>query len=78
MLYKDWKEKQLFLDNFEKILKSGISLSAHSILGWYSQFERMIRFQERAGKSNDEIEILDFTLAFFQNSYHLRDWIPIY
>jgi hypothetical protein len=46
--------------------------------GWNGQYKRMIRFHDRAKQSlqgNDENEIYDFIYAFFQNCYHLRDWV---
>lgn len=73
-----WSDKRMWFDHFEKLIQSGISFSAHSIHGWGDQLFRMLRFQERALNSTNEEEILDFTIAFFQNSYHLKDWIPIF
>lgn len=78
IFYDNWLDKRMVFDHFDKIIKSGISFSAHSIHGWGDQFFRMLRFQERALKSNDENEILDFTIAFFQNCYHLKDWVPTF
>jgi len=76
--FEYWSNKRIWFDHFEKLIQSGISLSAHSIHGWGDQLFRMLRFQERALKSTDEEEILDFTIAFFQNCYHLKDWVPIF
>ena len=46
--------------------------------GWKGQYNRMLRWQNRAIESmqgDDGNEIYDFIYAFFQSSYHLRDWL---
>ena len=47
--------------------------------GWKGQYNRMLRWRDRANEAlkqnNDGNAIYDFIYAFFQNSYHLRDWI---
>lgn len=78
VFFEHLSKKEMMLDHFDKLIQSGISFSAHSIHGWGDQLFRMLRFQERALKSDDEGDILDFTIAFFQNCYHLKDWVPIF
>lgn len=53
---------------------NGRILSAHSINGWVGQYERMVRFYLRCQNCNPE-DYLDFSFSFFQNCFHLRDWI---
>ena len=47
--------------------------------GWHGQYRRMIRWRDRVlmicGDRNDSESIFDFVYAFFQNSYHLGDWL---
>jgi len=47
--------------------------------GWYGQYCRMLRWKDRVtsvyGDSEDAETIFDFAYAFFQNSYHLGDWL---
>lgn len=53
-------------------------MSRDRLEGWQGQYRRMLRWQKRALVSmqgNDGDEIYDFIYAFFQNSYHLRDWL---
>lgn len=71
-------EKRQDLVHLRKIVESGISFSAHSIHGWIDQFERMQRFKARALRASNETDSLDFSLAFFQSCYHLKDWIPVF
>lgn len=42
--------------------------------GWQSQFDRMCRWHDRlrTARSGDKI---DFLYAFFENAFHLRDWL---
>ncbi|MBI2799308.1 MAG: hypothetical protein HYX63_03310 [Gammaproteobacteria bacterium] len=42
--------------------------------GWQSQFERMCRWHDRldGARPGDKI---DFLYAFFENAFHLRDWL---
>jgi hypothetical protein len=71
-----WVEKRQFFDHMQKLFDSGLPISAHSIHGWADQYDRMVRFKERATNSRNELAKLDFSIAFFQSCYHLRDWIP--
>lgn len=56
----------------------GIGLTRQQVEGWEGQYERMLRWHERAhlaaaqGRFDDE---MDFVLVFFQQSLSLRDWI---
>jgi hypothetical protein len=60
----------------------GLGLSVHKTGGWKSQYERMRRWHRlvheigRARKSiGDTEQEHDFIYAYFQNCYHLRDWL---
>lgn len=55
-----------------------VQLSAHTYNGLENQYQRMIRFYKRAINSTDSIDELDFLTAFFQNCFHLKDWLIIY
>jgi hypothetical protein len=46
--------------------------------GWLGQYRRMLRWRDRLSEiygSDDVDTIYDFTYAFFQSCYHLRDWL---
>ncbi len=43
--------------------------------GWHGQYLRMLRWYSRLDQAKDRHEIEDFLYAFFQNCYHLRDWL---
>lgn len=46
--------------------------------GWPGQYRRMLRWYDRlrgALSGEDANEIFDFIYAFFQNCYHLKDWL---
>ena len=46
--------------------------------GWPGQYRRMLRWRERvaeASQGDDVDAVYDFTYAFFQSCYHLRDWL---
>ena len=46
--------------------------------GWQGQYRRMLRWRDRVDsiyRSEDADSIYDFTYAFFQSCYHLRDWL---
>jgi len=49
--------------------------------GWPGQYRRMLRWRDRgipllsAGESVDADALYDFTYAFFQSAYDLRDWL---
>jgi hypothetical protein len=43
--------------------------------GWRTQFERLQRWYRRASNAADPIDRLDFLYAFFENAFHLRDWL---
>lgn len=51
--------------------------SIHRSLGWQGQFARTSRWLDRliCARSADDAE--DFLYAFFQNCYHLRDWVLV-
>ena len=55
----------------------GYQLSYHRSAGWKGQLERVKRWhtrvKEAARNGSDDLE--DFAYAFFQNAFHLRDWI---
>jgi hypothetical protein len=76
--YKEWLNKRFDRDHLSQWLKSGVPLSVHTSNGWYGQLERMERFKNRAQNTTNEDDSLDFSFAFFQACYHLRDWIPMF
>jgi len=49
--------------------------SFHSAAGWEGQFARVSRWLDRLIKSRSPEDAEDFLYAFFQNCYHLRDWL---
>ena len=55
----------------------GLGWSVHKNDGWRGQFERVhrwrIRLLEATRSKSPDLE--DFAYAFFQNCYHLREWI---
>lgn len=65
-------------DHLRKWVESKLPLSVLTSNGWYGQLERMERYRIRALNANSEEDSLDFSMAFFQASYHLRDWIPTF
>jgi len=48
--------------------------SLHPIGGWKAQYERMMRWHERL-KNCEDADKEDFLFVFFQNSYHLLEWL---
>jgi hypothetical protein len=60
----------------------GIGASRHKNLGWQGQYERVKRWHRkvqeigvRRKRADDTEEEHDYIYAFFQNCYHLRDWL---
>lgn len=59
----------------------GLGVSVHKSGGWQGQYERVKRWhslvQKIGGqqKKGDTEQEHDFVYAFFQNCYHLRDWL---
>ena len=55
----------------------GLGWSTHRNDGWRGQFNRVLRWHERliASAANGTPDLEDFAFAFFQNCYHLREWI---
>ncbi|WP_145930881.1 hypothetical protein [Acidihalobacter prosperus] len=49
--------------------------SLHKGRGWRSQLERMDRWYARMLHAKAKTDIADFLFAFFQNSYHFREWL---
>ncbi|NMC29944.1 MAG: hypothetical protein GYA45_07735 [Pelolinea sp.] len=43
--------------------------------GWQSQFKRVKRWYQRAQNTSNSIDRLDFLYTFFENAFHLRDWL---
>jgi hypothetical protein len=43
--------------------------------GWRSQWNRVQRWQERASNASTPVDRADFLYAFFENAFHLRDWL---
>lgn len=59
-----------------------LGLSEHSGSGWKGQLARVARWHERVQSlgARDDLSItpitaFDYLYAFFQNCYHLRDWL---
>ena len=62
----------------------GIGWSVHKNNGWHGQLDRTTRWYERIQalarqKSSYliELEDLDIVFAFFQNCWHLREWVEL-
>jgi hypothetical protein len=59
----------------------GLGLSMHKSGGWRGQYDRVRRWHclvqhiGRQRKEGDTQQEHDFLYAFFQNCYHLRDWL---
>jgi hypothetical protein len=49
--------------------------SIHSSLGWQGQFARVSRWLDRLMCAPTPDDAEDYLYAFFQNCYHLRDWV---
>lgn len=49
--------------------------SIHSSLGWRGQLARVSRWLDRLMCVRSPEDAEDFLYAFFQNCYHLRDWV---
>lgn len=43
--------------------------------GWHAQLDRVRRWHERARRATTAIDRHDFLYAFFENAFHLRDWL---
>lgn len=68
-------EETQFEEQMNMLCKSNVQLSAHTIDGWYGMYLRMMRFYNRAKNSENNTDELDFYIVFFQNCFHLKDWI---
>lgn len=64
-----------FIEQENPLYSANVQISAHTIDGWYGMYLRMIRFYNRAKNSENSIDELDFYIVFFQNCFHLKDWI---
>jgi hypothetical protein len=55
----------------------GYEFSLHRSSGWKGQLERVERRHGRVKKAakTGSVDLEDFVYAFFQNAFHLRDWI---
>ncbi|MBN6742583.1 hypothetical protein JKG47_19115 [Acidithiobacillus sp. MC6.1] len=55
----------------------GIGWSTHRNGGWRGQFDRATRWHERvrSAAATGSSDLEDFAFAFFQNCYHLREWM---
>jgi len=49
--------------------------SLHMTGGWESQLARAKRWLDRASQARNAIDRYDFLYAFFENAFHLRDWL---
>jgi hypothetical protein len=58
-----------------------ITHSTKKVPEWHEQYGRMMRWFKKferiskAGKIVDTVDALDVIYAFFQNCYHLKDWV---
>lgn len=52
-----------------------INWSLHMNDGWKAQYERVFRWYDRVFNCKSEIDRRDFMYAFFENAFHLRDWL---
>jgi hypothetical protein len=43
--------------------------------GWHAQLDRVRRWHRRASIAIDPVDRADFLYAFFENAFHLRDWL---
>lgn len=49
--------------------------SLHMTGGWQAQLDRVRRWYHRASSAKDSIDRYDFLYVFFENAFHLRDWL---
>jgi hypothetical protein len=43
--------------------------------GWQSQLDRIRRWYLRASNATDPADKCDYLYAFFENAFHIRDWL---
>jgi hypothetical protein len=43
--------------------------------GWQSQLDRIRRWYHRASNATDPTDRCDYLYAYFENAFHLRDWL---
>ena len=43
--------------------------------GWETQLQRVQRWYKRALEAKDPVDKQDYLYAFFENAFHLRDWL---
>jgi hypothetical protein len=58
----------------------GIGQTLQQLEGWPGQYHRMHRWYRRvvaAANANPSPDELDFLLAFFESSWHLREWLLV-
>jgi hypothetical protein len=55
----------------------GLGWSKHRNGAWRGQYDRTFRWYERTVRAASEAsgDVEDFSYAFFQNCYHLREWM---
>lgn len=49
--------------------------SLHKTGGWKTQYSRVQRWYTRTINAKNESDKNDFLYAFFENAFHLRDWL---
>lgn len=54
-----------------------LKLSGHAVQGWQAQYIRQQRWLARFLGAQTKEDKLDFVITYFQNAYHLRDWLRI-
>ena len=50
--------------------------SWHRTPGWRGHLARLVRWRDRLKDANCPADVEDYLYAFFQNCYHMRDWLP--
>jgi len=58
----------------------GIGYTLQQLEGWQGQYNRMIRWHARvvaAANADASPDELDFLLTFFENCFHLREWLLV-
>jgi len=70
-----WGARQISVDLCRHIhLRKFLRLLLHT---HWVRYGRMERWYDRAAHAKAKIDIADFLFAFFQNSYHFREWLEV-
>jgi hypothetical protein len=68
------KEDEIIMNSY-KGKQPELGWSLHMTGGWESQLDRVKRWYHRASTATNSIDRFDFLYAFFENAFHLRDWL---